>query len=106
MEKKTVEKTLYHTSTKDDNPFKWKDIKNLLIGLEDDDEIIIVHVDAYYSEDNSYDAHWWLEVRRMVEESDEQYEKRLRREEREKKESNERKYQTYLKLKAEFEKGE
>lgn len=82
-------------------PFTWKDIKD--IQFEDDDMINISWVEPYYSEDNSYDGHYHAEVVRLVEETDEQFQKRMADIEREEKWAKERRLQSYLKLKAEFE---
>jgi len=77
---------------------KWSDIKHL--ELEDDD---IIH--AGWVEDEGYDYHgyWHNEITRMVEETDEQFKKRIADNERTVKFLKERRYENYLKLKAEFE---
>jgi len=78
---------------------KWSDIKHL--ELEDDD---IIH--AGWVEDEGFDYHgyWHNEITRMVEETDEQFEKRIADNKRTAKFLKERRYENYLKLKAEFEK--
>ena len=84
-----------------DSSFRWKDIKN--IPFEDEDIIRIEYVEAYYSENNSWDDHFVAEVIREVEETDEQFQKRMRDIERDKKWAEDTRYRNYLKLKAEFE---
>jgi hypothetical protein len=78
----------------------WKDIKHLQ--LEDDDEIRSEWVD-----DDNFDYHgyWHNEITRMVEETDEQFEKRQADNERMSRWAEERRYESYLKLKKEFEDG-
>lgn len=84
-----------------DEPFRWKDIKNL--NLEDDDILNFCWEEGYYSENNSYDSHFHGEIIREVEETDEQFNKRMKDLERDAKWAKERRYESYLKLKAEFE---
>jgi hypothetical protein len=76
---------------------KWKDIKDLQ--LEDDD---IIHSSFEDDEDGGY---FHGEITRMVEETDEQFQKRQSNIERDKKWAKERRYENYLKLKTEFEDG-
>ncbi len=98
MEKIKVEKKIFweHKNT----PFKWKDIKHL--ELEDEDIINLSYVEPYHSENESYDGHFEGEIIRMVEETDEQFEKRKKREEEDKERARQRRYETYLKFKKEF----
>jgi uncharacterized protein YydD (DUF2326 family) len=85
---------------KSDGPMLWKDIKHLQ--LEDDDEIRSEWVD-----DDNFDYHgyWHNEITRMVEETDEQFEKRQADNERMSRWAREQRYESYLKLKKEFEDG-
>jgi len=93
-----VEKQIYWGSNNDQ--MKWKDIKHLQ--LEDDDIIYSAWVD----DDNSdFKGYWHSEITRMVEESDEQFEKRQADNERMSRWAEERRYESYLKLKKEFEYG-
>lgn len=104
MEDKSKDKiyvdTLIYQSQKN-TLFTWKDIKH--IEFEDDDIIRLEYVEPYYSENNSYDGHFSAEVIRKTEETDEQYNKRQERIARDEKWAKERRYQSYLKLKKEFE---
>jgi hypothetical protein len=98
MEKIKVKKTVF--DKRKDDPFTWKDIKDFI--FEDDDVIRLEYVESYYSENNSYDAHYNAEVIRMVEETDEQFERRIKDNERDKEWAKKRRYESYLKLKEEF----
>jgi hypothetical protein len=77
---------------------KWRDIKHL--ELKDDD---VIHA-AWVDDDNfDYQGYWLGNITRMVEESDEQYEKRIQRAKISVAELKKRRYENYLKLKKEFE---
>ncbi len=78
---------------------KWSDIKHL--ELEDDD---LIHSGWVEDEGFEYHGYWHNEIVRMVEETDEQFEKRIADNKRTAKLLKERRYENYLKLKAEFEK--
>jgi len=82
-------------------PFKWSDLKH--IQFEDDDEISIVFDEGYVSENNSWDAGYIAAVTRMVEETDEEFEKRQQEIARDEKWAKERRRENYLRLKKEFE---
>ena len=84
--------------------FRWKDIKN--VPFEDEDIIRIEYVEPYHSENNSWDGHFIAEVIREIEETDEQFQKRIYEIERDAKWRKESRYKSYLKLKEEFENGE
>jgi hypothetical protein len=75
---------------------KWGDIKHLQ--LEDDDLIY-----SAWEEDEDNDGNWHASITRMVEETDEQFQKRMKDIERQDKWAKEQRYNSYLKLKAEFE---
>jgi hypothetical protein len=77
--------------------------KDLPDNLQPDDIIEIRREEAYYSENNSYDAYTELVVIREREETDEEYQKRISDNEYHKEELRKRRYETYLKLKQEFE---
>ena len=72
---------------------KWSDIKHLT--LEDDDTIR-----SYWDDE---DMGFYGEIIRMVEETDEQYQKRLSDIEQDKERMKKYRYESYLKLKKEFE---
>ena len=75
---------------------KWGDIKHLQ--LEDDDLIY-----SAWEEDEDIGS-WGATITRMVEETDEQFQKRMDEIEQQDKWAKEQRYKSYLKLKAEFEK--
>jgi hypothetical protein len=98
MEKIKVQKTVFNKRKHE--PFTWKEIKDFK--FEDDDVIRLEYVESYYSENNSYDEHYMAEVIRMVEETDEQLQKRIEDWEINEKFYKKRRYESYLKLKEEF----
>ncbi len=71
--------------------------------IKEDDIINIVRVDAFQSENNSWDEHSLLEIIREQEETDVEHQKRLAKEKDTKDRAKNMRYETYLKLKAEFE---
>lgn len=98
-DKMLVEKRIFRNSR--NTPFMWQDIKHL--DLQDSDIISCEWVEPFYSENNSWDGHYSCEIIRMVEETDEQQQKRLERNKRNGEEMKERRRETYLRLKKEFE---
>jgi hypothetical protein len=76
---------------------------NLPKNIQEDDIIEIHREEAFFSENNSYDAYTELVVFRETEETDEEYSKRISNDEKHKEELRKRRYENYLKLKAEFE---
>jgi hypothetical protein len=77
-----------------DSPIKWSDIKHLTL---EDDDIIRSEWDD--------DGDFYGMVVRMVEETDEEFQKRLSDNELHNKWEKERRYESYLRLKKEFEDG-
>lgn len=67
------------------------------------DIIDLEKVEAFYSENNSWDAHTILTVYREREETDAEFEKRKTSWEKKFAESKKARYEQYLKLKKEFE---
>ena len=91
-----VEKQIYWHQK--NSQLKWKDIKHLQ--LEDDDIIQASWVD---DENFDYNGYWHGAITRMVEETDEQFQKRMADNEMQAKWAKERRRESYLKLKKEFE---
>ena len=90
------EKQIFHGYN--NSPMKWSHIKNLQ--LEDDD---IIH-SGWVDDDNfDYHGYWNNQITRMVEETDEQFAKRIAENERDAKWAKEARLKSYLRLKAEFE---
>lgn len=79
----------------------WKDIKD--IQFEDDDRIRISYEEPYYSENNSHDGGWVIEVEREMEETDDEYKRRMKKEKMDIDWWMKRRYEYYLRLKKEFE---
>lgn len=67
------------------------------------DQIDIEKSESFYSENDSWDEHTILIVYRDREETDEEFEKRKLSEKKIAEESKKNRYETYLKLKKEFE---
>lgn len=80
----------------------WKELKD--VELQDDDLVTISYEEAYYSENNSYDGHWFIDVQRQREETDKEYEERMKEIENSRDMLKKMRYKEYLKLKEEFEK--
>jgi hypothetical protein len=80
----------------------WKELKD--VKLQDDDFITISYEEAYHSENNSYDGHWFIDVQRQREETDEEYKERMEKLEKSRDMLKKNRYEQYLKLKKEFEK--
>jgi hypothetical protein len=87
--------------TKDNNPISWKDIKDFQ--FEDDDVINIGWEEPYYSENNSYDGHFYVSISRMVEETDDEYNQRIAENIKFEEEMRRKRHEQYIKLKKEFE---
>ena len=97
-DKKTLVKQQIFWDTKNNQP-TWKDIKH--IEFQDDDKIVIS-----YEDDDLNNNYWYISIERWVEETEEQFKKRLKRIEEEKERMKKMRYENYLKLKAEFENDE
>ncbi len=84
-----------------EEPIKWSDLKNL--EMEDDDILQVGYDEGHHSENYSWDPHYFAIVTRMVEETDEQRDERVRMAKWHKGELKKRRYENFLKLKTEFE---
>jgi hypothetical protein len=100
MSKKKIKKEIFWKSKNDE--IKWSDIKH--IQFEDDDSVVCTYVEPYYSENESNDGHYLIEISRMVEETDEEYEKRINKQKQNEEFLKQKRYENYLKLKEEFDK--
>lgn len=99
-EKIKIEKEIFHKISYS-KKFTWVDIKHL--ELQDEDVINAGYDEGFYTENNSMDAHYYIIITRMIEETDEEFNKRQKEIERDNKWAKERRYESYLKLKKEFE---
>ena len=105
MSKQIVEHSLiYETKPYSAGRYKWGEVLMILakdtICLEDEDLLLIGTMDP--EEGEQYGDHL-VELIRSRPETDKEYEKRLASEERQKVWSKQRRYETYLALKKEFE---
>lgn len=98
MKKKLIEKEVFHLES--DSPIPFKRYKD---HLEDDDIVICTYEEEHYSENNSWDGFYYVRVLRNVLETDAEYEKRINDAKEFKIELKNRRRETYLKLKEEFE---
>lgn len=93
-----IEKQIFHGYN--NAPMKWSDIKNL--ELEDND---VIHSGWVDDENFDYHGYWHNEITRMVEETDQQFEKRIAKMKQDDIWAKERRRESYLRLKEEFENG-
>jgi hypothetical protein len=101
LEKKKINKRVFYKFN-NMKPITWKDVKDFK--FEDDDILKFGYVESWENgSDNSDGDHYEAEVYRMVLETDEEFEKRVKEFEYFKEESRKRRYENYLKLKEEFE---
>jgi len=98
--KKTVTEIIFRKQN-DEKPITFGEID---IEFQSDDQILAGYDEGSYSENESWDPHYFLEVHRDRLETDEEFERRVGQEEFIKKDSKKRRYENYLKLKKEFEK--
>lgn len=82
-------------------PIKWKHLKDFK--FEDEDEIRAGYIEPFYSESNSWDGYYSLEITRQVLETDKEYEKRIEENKKDQERYKKQRYENYLKLKKEFE---
>jgi hypothetical protein len=94
-----IEKEIFRQQSQ--KPFTWKKLKG--IKFEDEDEISIGYDEGHYSDNNSWDPHYYAVVTRLIEETDQQFSKRQSKLELENKWAKERRRESYLRLKKEFE---
>lgn len=99
--KQKIKIKIYHKDFKDN----YEDVRfsDLPKDIQENDIIEIRREEAFFSENNSYDAYTQLVVIRERDETDEEYQKRISDNEYHKEELRKRRYENYLKLKSEFE---
>lgn len=110
MEKKQLEKRIFHTGRRcsnfKDNRYRWGDILELLkekkIELQDTDILEIGFTEGYQEEDSARDDFYDVTIYRSREETDAELTKRMKQVESMKESSRKRRYETYLELKEEF----
>jgi hypothetical protein len=99
MEKIKIKVEVFHEIDYD-KPIPFSKIKNI---IQDDDILHAGWDEGFYSENNSIDGHYFMNVIRERLENDAEFEKRRTRAADDKKAMKERRYESYLKLKKEFE---
>lgn len=99
--KQKIKEEIYHKDFKSN----YEDVRfsDLPKDIQENDIIDIRREEAFFSENNSYDAYTELVVIRERDETDEEYQKRISDNEYHKEELKKRRYKNYLKLKSEFE---
>ena len=100
MEKKKIIVPIFEKEF-NDQP-RWKDIKH--IEFKDDDLISIYYNDGGYSEDRYSNSGWSISIESEREETDEEYNKRIEKNRSTQETMKKMRYNSYLKLKEEFEK--
>lgn len=103
MDKKIIDEVIFEKEYDGErHSFKVSDLPNDVLPT---DEIVFYINEGYYSENNSYDSSTHLKVTRARIENDDEFEKRKLIYERQKENSRKMRYESYLKLKREFEDG-
>jgi hypothetical protein len=101
MKRQIVREEIYSKSFNGDSyDIKFSDLPK---DIQDNDIIGIVRDEGYYSENNSYDAYTELVIIRERNENDDEYNKRLVETNKFLEESKKNRYESYLRLKKEFE---
>ena len=100
MEKKKIIVTIFEKYF-NEQP-RWKDIKH--IEFKDDDFISIFYDEGFYSENESSNSGWSILIEREREETDDEYYKRIEKWKSSQEIMKNMRYNSYLKLKEEFEK--
>jgi hypothetical protein len=98
MEKEIKSETVFREQSKNPIPFK-----AINIPLLPDDIISAGYDEGCFEGDDQWDPHYFLEVERPRLETDEEFEERMQNDARSRKWLKEKRYETYLKLKKEFE---
>lgn len=96
--KKLIEDTIFHEIDYD-APIPFSTIKDI---IEDNDTISAGWEEGHYSENNSMDGHYFINVTRTRFETDKEHDVRLVGDEKDKERMRQNRYETYMKLKEEF----
>jgi len=103
MNKKIIDEVIFEKEYDGErHSFKVSDLPNDVLPT---DEIVFYINEGYYSENNSYDSSTYLKVTRARIENDEEFEKRKLGYEKQKENNRKMRYESYLRLKKEFENG-
>lgn len=98
MKKKLISQEILNL--KSDVPITFKEIT---IKLDPDDVIHAGFDEGFYSDNESWDSHYFFKVIRDRLETDEEFEKRKEREKSQKEYLKKQRHESYLRLKKEFE---
>jgi len=101
MEKQIIEVKVF-SKISNKRPFKFLDIKDI---IQDNDRIISGWEEAYHTENEGMNAHWYMQVYRERLETDEEFEKRKADDKDFKLRNKRSQYKNYLKLKEIFHAG-
>lgn len=110
MKKEIKNKKIFYTCKEAHNferQYTWGEVKEALakanIELLDTDELRIHYEDGWQEGDSARDNMYAISVHRYIEETDEEFERRVKRAEENKERNKKQRYENYLKLKKEFE---
>lgn len=109
-DKKQIEKHILQRARRcthfTDNRYRWGEIKKILeeekLELQDSDILEVGYVEGWDEGDSSRDPSYDLNVIRVREETDEEYEKYSQNQKKIEKSRTKRRYENYLRLKEEF----
>lgn len=100
MKKQMVKKEVFY---KQSNHKPIRLTKEILEQLQEGDIIFADYDEGFVSENNAMDSHFYFKIIREREETDKEFENRKQAWEAQQKMSKQMRYQSYLKLKKEFE---
>lgn len=98
MKKEIIQEVVFRETYPE--PPRFKEISKI---VTEEDFITSTWIEPYYSENNSHDGFFVIEITREREETDQELQDRKLKIEEIKENSRKNRYQQYLKLKAEFE---
>lgn len=96
-----IDENIIEIHNQEDVLIKWKDIKH--IEFQDEDEFYMCREEGFYSENNSWDPYMYGRIIRQRPETDEEYEERMESLKFESEQRKKSRYESYLRLKEEFE---
>ena len=99
MKKLKIKTTIFTKNV--NHPITWKDLKH--IQFQDDDIINVEYIEPECTNNCEHDGYFDVEISRMVEETDDQYNKRMIEITESKELLKKNRYERYLELKKEFE---
>lgn len=100
---KRVKEEIYSKDFPSNYEIKFSDLPK---EIQENDIIVVIYDEGHFSENNSWDPYTRLEIHRYRDETEAERVERESESEKMKEELKRRRYETYLKLKDEFEKSE